>query len=155
MHSAISLWNSQRKKPILTRTNAHGVSTKVKINGIESCTSTEVECGWITALECYSFTDLFVSGSADGYVKLWKISESKKSFSLLNCIPGIIGFVNSLRFFEIAVKSSDDSNIINKKIKGDINLCLAICTGTEHKFGRWYKFPEAKNEVKVINFGVV
>lgn len=84
---AISLWNTQRKKPIFTRLNAHGAGSKFRINGeVSQSEQTEEGCSWITALAAVPYTDLFASGSADGFIKLWKLSDSKKSFVLLNSV---------------------------------------------------------------------
>ena len=123
----ISLWNVTRKKPIFTKFNAHGTSS--------SSSADSGECCWVTALSCVAHSDLFASGSGDGFVKLWKLSDSKKSFSLLLSWP-VEGFVNSLQFFYI-------SNI----------LYLAIGIGQEHRLGRWWRYKNAKNHVKVIRLG--
>lgn len=90
-----------RKKPVYTKLNAHGSHSRIKCNNEDlkqtafqeetnqNCDST---CGWITSLAALPYSDLFASGSGDGYVRLWKLSETKKSFVILNCIPAVIIF---------------------------------------------------------------
>ncbi|TPX61901.1 hypothetical protein PhCBS80983_g00876 [Powellomyces hirtus] len=56
-------------------------------------------CGGITSLAAVRYSDLFASGSADGYIRLWKIDASKRRFQMVACIP-MPGFINSLTFFE-------------------------------------------------------
>ena len=63
-NGSLSLWNMNRKKPLYTKANAHE-------NGV---------CNWITALQAVPYSDVFASGSGDGWVRLWKISETKRSF---------------------------------------------------------------------------
>lgn len=105
-----------------------------------------IYCNWITSLASVPYSDLFASGSADGFVRLWKISSDKKSFEALFKI-GIVcflpneqhGFINSLEFFNAP------------ESEGDSGLYLAAGVGQEHKFGRWYKDKKAKNCVKVMH----
>jgi ribosomal RNA-processing protein 9 len=95
---AISLWNLSKKKPLFTKLHCHGPNSRARVNGndfvVEDCASDS--CNWISALGVLSYSDMFASGSADGYVKLWKISESKTSFTLLNSIPAV-SLTNAVR----------------------------------------------------------
>ncbi|KAJ3145885.1 pre-rRNA processing protein [Geranomyces michiganensis] len=59
----------------------------------------EGRSGGITALAAVKYTDMFASGSADGYLRLWKVDSGKKRFQMIACIP-MPGFINSLAFFE-------------------------------------------------------
>lgn len=83
---------------------------------------------------------MFASGSADGFIRLWKLSESKKSFTLINSIP-VVGFVNSMSFFNS--KSVDDK----------MHLCLGIAVGQEHRLGRWWRIKDSNNEARVYELG--
>ena len=87
---AISLWNVMKKKPLFTRTKAHGLNSRVVENGVEKHVTDIVQdaCNWITSLAAMPYTDLFASGSCDGFIRLWKVSDSKvgarKVFPLQN-----------------------------------------------------------------------
>ncbi|KAJ3184677.1 pre-rRNA processing protein [Geranomyces variabilis] len=125
---AISLWNVNRKKPLFTKLRAHGVASRTMTpiltfaegggggGGGETTTTTtttttadavvvvseaemEGRCGGITALAAVKYTDMFASGSADGFLRLWKVDAGKKRFTMIACIP-MPGFINSLAFFE-------------------------------------------------------
>ncbi|KAI8923192.1 WD40-repeat-containing domain protein [Entophlyctis helioformis] len=179
---ALSLWNVMRKKPLFTRLKAHGPAARVLVNGHESPSTAAGAagadgCAWITALACVPFSDLFASGSADGHVRLWKISDTKKSFSLLNCIP-VTGFVNSLSFFEAPLATAAANETLTRgedaaslgaaetsavvaRIKAKERakrafegvpkvVHLAMGTGQEHRLGRWWRMKEAKNQVVVV-----
>ena len=68
----------------------------------------------------------------------------KKSFVSLNAIP-VHGFVNAMQFFVVPANGE------NIRDKGSIKL--AVATGQEHRLGRWWHVPTARNEVSVISFG--
>ena len=74
---AISLWNTRRKKPLVTVHSAHQGQRP------------------IGALAALPYTDLVASGSADGQLHLWRAAPNS---SELTCIQSIKldGFINSL-----------------------------------------------------------
>lgn len=164
LYSAISLWNAGKKKPLYTRLNAHGHGSRVLENEVDSKnTSGEDSCNWITAISVLQHSDLFATGSGDGYVKLWKISETKKSFSLINSIP-VSGFVNSICLFEapnaaVDIVTAKNSGIVERikskeiglqklnNAKKCVNLALAI--GQEHRLGRWWCIKGLKSHIRV------
>ncbi len=177
---AISLWTINKKKPLFTKLKAHGPGSLILINGEESVVeqeayefnpSDDTMCPWISSLASVRYTDMFASGSADGYIRLWKLSESKKSFSLLNCIPAA-GFVNSLVFFEApnlnytapqetqdSLKKSTAKRILDQskmqKMLGSVpqELYLGVAIGQEHRMGRWWRKKQVKNQVIVCALG--
>ncbi|XP_058790243.1 U3 small nucleolar RNA-interacting protein 2 isoform X2 [Phymastichus coffea] len=85
---------------------------------------------WISSVTALLNTDLVASGSRNGIIKLWKCGESFKSIHPLFEIK-IIGFINSLAF-------TSDGNF------------LIAGVGQEHRLGRWWRIPEAKNSVVII-----
>lgn len=127
--SSISLWDNQRKKPVFTYNEAHGTFT----NGSEYSLQTEAAYP-ITALASLRYSDLFVSGSHDGYVRFWKISSDNKQFEPIGSIP-VQGFINSLE-----IKTVFPSN----------RTLLIVGVGQEPRYGRWMRLKKAKNCIKVI-----
>ncbi|KAJ3331683.1 pre-rRNA processing protein [Blyttiomyces sp. JEL0837] len=175
-NGAISLWNLGRKKPIYTRLRAHGPEN---IEGGNEFMLPSNVCRWIVSLATLRYSDIFASGSCDGFVRLWKLSGDKKSFTPLNKIP-MVGFINSLQFFEAPPLPENLDEILGQKEGTESEetfalntaagrraaafkamatpkqakaLYLAIATGQEHRLGRWWKVNEAKNEVKVVTLG--
>ncbi|KAI8619927.1 WD40-repeat-containing domain protein [Chytriomyces sp. MP71] len=178
-NGAISLWTATKKKPIFTKPEAHGpVPTRP-----ENDTVSAAPCHWITALAVVRYSDLFASGSCDGFVRLWQVSGDKKYFSPVLAVP-IMGFVNSLRFFkaplleaggeetmadvetERQVEGVDSLNVgmakkralarkavADKASKPKDVLYLAVATGQEHRLGRWWRCKDARNQLKVITLG--
>jgi len=113
---SICLWGLQKKKPLYTVFKAHGFGDSVP--------------NWITSIAPLVNTDIFASGSQDGHIRLWKVSENYKKITPLSSVA-VPGFVNSLEFNQ----------------KGDT---LVAAVGQEHRLGRWWRRKEAKNQVVVI-----
>jgi len=111
----IQMWHFQKKKPTFCVPLAHGKKG--------------VNCNWITAIAAVKFGDLIATGSCDGNIKLWQVKDNKIIF--MKDIPGIVGFVNSLKF----------------SASGKF---LVAGIGQEPSLGRWSKIKEAKNGVSVI-----
>jgi ribosomal RNA-processing protein 9 len=72
----LALWHIGRKRPLYTKPVAHGIDEE------SGCDRPR----WITAVAALPYTDLFASGSWDGNVKLWQLSDDKRSFSLYTTI---------------------------------------------------------------------
>ncbi|WFD34171.1 pre-rRNA processing protein [Malassezia cuniculi] len=90
----ISLWSAQKKKPIYTKTAAHGFD--------ESREGPLPR--YITSIACLPYGDVFATGSWDGKIRLWALNEQLTSFSFLHTIdaPGV---VNSLQLITPAIES--------------------------------------------------
>lgn len=123
------MWDIGRKKPIYSHPQAHGVETTRTSSDIEIKTPF-----YITALAALQYSDLFVSGSWDGFVRLWKISADNKSFSLVGQIP-VDGVVNSIQ-----IKTMLSSN----------RTLLVVGVGQELRTGRWLRLKHTKNCTKII-----
>lgn len=63
-------------------------------------------------------------------MRLWQCGESFKSLTLLFEV-NIVGFINAMAF------TPDGKNLI-------------VGVGQEHKSGRWWRIPEAKNRLVII-----
>lgn len=85
---------------------------------------------WISSIATLLNTDLVASGSRNGTVKLWQCNEHFKSLNPLFEI-NLIGFINSLVF------TPDGSHLI-------------AGIGQEHRLGRWWRVPEAKNSIVIV-----
>lgn len=111
---AISLWNTRKKKPLNTVQAAHEGNRP------------------IGALSCYPYTDLLASGSADGYLRIWRAAPSSNELTCIRSIP-LPGFINSLAW-------SEDGKV------------LAVAVGKEPRLGRWETEKSAKNQLHIFNF---
>jgi ribosomal RNA-processing protein 9 len=85
----ISLWNVNKKKAVFSMPLAHGFHTQpLDYSSGEPTPSGGVETPyWITSLASLRYSDMFVSGSWDGTVRVWQIGKNMKNFSLVSVIP--------------------------------------------------------------------
>ena len=115
---AVSLWKDTQKKPISTIVSAHGDDHGVPC--------------WITSTTAVKVSDLALTGSYDGFVRLWKVNATdshSKSLQNVSKIP-IEGFVNDL-----AVSQS--------------SKVIVAGMGQEHRLGRWWHKKGNLNKVIV------
>lgn len=121
---------------------------------------------WIVSLACLPYSDIIASGSWDGSIRLWKISEDMRSFSALSNVIPASGFVNSLQLLQLPASRTKalalaEAGLINgkrakaaaeaKEAKKGVVLVAAL--GQEHKFGRWQRITEATNQAIVVVVG--
>ncbi|EGE77207.1 small nucleolar ribonucleoprotein complex subunit [Blastomyces dermatitidis ATCC 18188] len=86
---AISLWSIHKKKPVYTVHQAHGVDPVPPLDELSSEIDPIVAKNntrnmspnprWITALTTLPGTDIVLSGSWDGWIRAWKISDDKRT----------------------------------------------------------------------------
>ncbi|KAG8999140.1 pre-rRNA processing protein [Tulasnella sp. JGI-2019a] len=106
---SIRLWFIQKKKAVFTQALAHGLH-EVHSN-TEGVVSTP---RWISSLAAMRYSDVFVSGSWDGCVRLWRLDESNKSFSAIGTLPAP-GFINSLQMISPPPGSLDPAAWVHRK----------------------------------------
>lgn len=84
-NGSIALWSTQKKKPLFVVPRAHGIESPLdprQASGEEHPDPARVvpppQPRWITALKAIPYSDVILSGSWDGYVRVWRLSEDKK-----------------------------------------------------------------------------
>ncbi|KAJ5281595.1 hypothetical protein N7478_006967 [Penicillium angulare] len=85
---SISLWSVHKKKPLYTIALAHGTDPIPPLDELSPEVSAETAAHnsrhlrprprWITALTTLPGTDVVLSGSWDGWIRAWRISEDKR-----------------------------------------------------------------------------
>jgi len=155
-NGALCLWNLQKKKPVFTVPLAHGLDPP--LNPEEASAEQDPDPKvpgpplprWITALATVPYSDLILSGSWDGELRVWRISADKKRIESVGVVgaptpphpedaitvvaahsdsapenqPTIRGIINDIAVFERGDRGKD-------------GLCVVVAVGTEHRFGRW------------------
>lgn len=83
-NGSIALWSLQKKKPLYVLPQAHGIEPAIpllKASGEKDPDPAVIpppQPRWITALKTIPYSDIILSGSWDGYVRVWKLSEDKR-----------------------------------------------------------------------------
>ncbi|CRG87982.1 putative WD repeat-containing protein C2E1P5,05 [Talaromyces islandicus] len=90
---ALSLWSVHKKKPLHTIQLAHGLDPIPPLDQLSPEVDTETAAHnarfmrpmprWITALTAVPGTDIVLSGSWDGWIRAWQVSEDKRFLSAL------------------------------------------------------------------------
>lgn len=147
-NGAICLWSATKKKPVYIETIAHGVDPPLEpyeASAEEHPSSKVVPAPaprWITALKTIPYSDVILSGSWDGCVRVWQLSEDKKKIDLVGTLGSdepldpsaqaahglrpIVGIINDIAVFERGERGAD-------------GLCVVAAVGNEHRLGRWKK----------------
>ncbi|TQS37716.1 hypothetical protein Golomagni_01798 [Golovinomyces magnicellulatus] len=175
-NGSISLWVIHKKKPIFTMPLCHGTEPPLSCDEASaeinpsSKIIPEPQPRWITALATIPYSDVVLSGSWDGVLRVWKVSEDKKKLEA-------VGIIDSVTPDDANTRNSldclDQSNLQDNKtktgnIKGLINdisvfergdrgrdgVCIIAAVGKENKMGRWQKIG-AKNGAIVFEIPYV
>jgi ribosomal RNA-processing protein 9 len=97
-NGSISLWSIHKKKPLYTIPHAHGLDPIPSLE--EHSPETDRQTAesnarflrrmprWITALTTVPGTDIVLSGSWDGWIRAWKVSDDKRTIHPLGPVSG-------------------------------------------------------------------
>jgi ribosomal RNA-processing protein 9 len=103
-NGSLALWSLQKKKPVFVLPHAHGIEPALppeKSSGEidpDPAVVPPPQPRWITALRTIPYSDIILSGSWDGYVRVWKLSEDKRRLERV----GVLG-----------ATSDEDGNIMS------------------------------------------
>uniref|UniRef100_A0A2M4BN84 Putative u3 snornp-associated protein n=1 Tax=Anopheles marajoara TaxID=58244 RepID=A0A2M4BN84_9DIPT len=121
IEGSVCLWSSGKKKPLRRLPLAHGQQDEGHPN-------------WISAVGVLPNSDLVASGSCDGFVRVWRLTERRRSIEPLLEVP-VDGFVNAIEF-------THDGRF------------LIVAVGQEHRLGRWWTLRNARNRVLVVPLSI-
>lgn len=176
-NGSIALWNIHKKKAVHVYPLAHGLDDPLPLEDISSEeVPEEKERGkpmarWVTALQAIPFSDIFVSGSWDGYVRIWKVSKDKRRIEPLGRVgcsgmSDVVAGAEDLTMEDLRKEAeaaealtNGDSHVDEGRIHGTINdlaivdvgerakhgVVVLAAVGKEHRLGRWQEDKEAKN----------
>ncbi|RLM01028.1 hypothetical protein CFD26_108683 [Aspergillus turcosus] len=95
---SISLWSIHKKKPLHTIQCAHGLDPLPPLDELSAEVDEKLADSnsrflrrmprWITALATVPGTDIVLSGSWDGFIRAWKISEDKRIIIPIGTVGG-------------------------------------------------------------------
>ncbi|KAL9944197.1 pre-rRNA processing protein [Verticillium nonalfalfae] len=153
---ALSLWSVTKKKPMHMIPMAHGLEKRL----LPTEASAEKAPGddivpppqprWITALRTIPYTDIVLSGSWDGYVRVWKLSDDKRKLEPCGVLSGGKGLPVSAADSDVDMDTEpaqqdgflirgiiNDIAIFERGEKAKDGLCVVVAAGKEHRLGRW------------------
>ena len=161
-NGSLSLWSLQKKKPVFTVPLAHGLDPELKLEDVSadrvpdlnSITIPDQQPRWITALATVPLSDIVISGSWDGHVRVWQISKDKKRLERVGVVGGNDDPEQTARAVEgdIAMDSEDiaktqqgskiegiinDLSVFERGERGKEGLTIVVAVGTDHRLGAW------------------
>lgn len=171
---ALSLFSLHKKKPLHIIPLAHGFDpalsstlSSAEIDAAERETQAQPTARWITALAGIPGCDLFVTGSWDGCIRVWRVSADDKKIESVGVLgEGVAatkiffgdddevaaeGVNNQLPTPEPSIATTTSNNETSGTIRGIINdlsvfslgerssggICIVAGVGTETRLGRW------------------
>lgn len=139
-NGSLSLWTLHKKKPVFTVHVAHGLDPPLAPEeaSAEQVPNPEVPAKpqprWITALATVPYSDLVLSGSWDGCVRVWKVGKEKKRIETV----GVLGRLEEGGGAEGEVRGVvNDIGVFERGERGKGGICVVVGVGTEHRLGRW------------------
>ncbi|MCJ1404690.1 pre-rRNA processing protein, partial [Xylographa trunciseda] len=177
-NGSLALWTMHKKKPVFTLPLAHGLDPPLKPEEAyaeqhpDPKVPSPPQPRWITALATVPYSDLIVSGSWDGWIRVWRVSADKRRIEAVDTVgrAQIIGKEADVVTGDATEAEREEGSGSNGKavegeqnVKGVINdisifergergkdgLCIVAALGTEHRFGRWKKV-QGKNGAVVF-----
>jgi ribosomal RNA-processing protein 9 len=151
-NGSISLWSVHRKKPVHTVYLAHGLDPQLRPEEASAEEKPDMDVPgrpmprWITALATIPLADLVLSGSWDGYVRAWRVSDDRRR--LERC--GIVGQIDDEEIEagdtqpaesreQIAKGVINDISVLERGDKGKGGICVVAAVGKEHRLAKWKK----------------
>ncbi|KAA6415722.1 MAG: WD40 repeat protein [Lasallia pustulata] len=159
-NGALSLWNIHKKKPVFTVPLAHGLDPALTPEeAFSDKQPTQDVPGkpqprWITALATVPYSDLILSGSWDGWVRVWKVVADKRRVEAVGRVGRVgggraDGHVSNAELDGAEQEPADegmsvrgvvnDISVFERGERGEDGLCVVVAVGTEHRLGRWKK----------------
>jgi ribosomal RNA-processing protein 9 len=188
-NGSLSLWSVQRKKPVFTVPLAHGTDEPLTL---DEAYAEEASSGvlkdkerpgrrkprWITAIATIPLADVVVTGSWDGWVRVWRVTKDRRRIEAV----GVIGNESFLTTTALTNGSLTNGHFPPppssegkaKPVKGVITslalversektqvgtsttatgLCVVASVSKKHRLGKWDVIPAG--DVKGVKNGAV
>lgn len=145
----VALWSLAKKKALFTKRLTHGLQPEIPYSKASSEASVEVASQqipprqpyWITAIHGVPFSDIFITGSFNGVVKIWKLDQQGlRSFELIGEIEDVKGCVVKIESVEVPEAKK---------------LMVFVLISKEPRFGRWLgKIEGGRNGLVSFSFDI-
>ncbi|GKT84688.1 LOW QUALITY PROTEIN: WD G-beta repeat containing protein [Colletotrichum tofieldiae] len=148
-NGSLALWSVTKKKPLHIFPMAHGLEQALRPDEASADHNPDPSVvpppqpRWITALKTIPYSDVILSGSWDGCIRVWRLSEDKRKIEEAGVLTseaeqaskaakgksedaagGLKGVINDIAIFERGDRGQD-------------GVCVVAAVGKEHRLGRW------------------
>lgn len=179
-NGSLSLWSLNKKKPIFTIPLAHGLDPAMKPEEVsaekvfDTTHVPERTPRWITALAAVPYSDVVVSGSWDGEVRVWRVSGDKKRLEAFGAVGRGVDGVGRVILADGEKERAEeetsirgvinDLSVFERGDRGKDGICIVAAVGTEHRLGRWktmkgrngavvFEVPKVQQSTDVVGAG--
>ncbi|KAI0977329.1 WD40-repeat-containing domain protein [Xylaria arbuscula] len=152
-NGCISLWTLSKKKPLDTIVRAHGLEDPLppSVASSEENPSSKVvpppQPRGITSLRALPYSDLILSGSTDGFIRVWRFNEKEKKLESIGILGqpsehnATNGLINEISTDAMDISNEDERDNLNNdtttnaintelyQIKGVVNDIAIISRG--------------------------
>lgn len=142
----VSLWSLAKKKSLFGKRIAHGLEPQIQSSLASAETSLNAASAqipkpqpyWISTIHAVPYSDIFLTGSYNGEVKIWRLDDHLRTFECIGHIGGINGCIVGIESIEV-----------------DKRLVFYVLVSKEHKLGRWLgKIEGARNALVLFAFDI-
>ncbi|KOS18456.1 putative WD repeat-containing protein [Escovopsis weberi] len=155
-NGSLALWSVSKKKPVFVEPLAHGLDPPLKPSDVSADDNPSPDAipaplpRWITALRTIPYSDIILSGSWDGHVRVWRLSEDKRRLELAAVLGGHPSPSTSDELDDAPRKKSivgviNDISVFERGDRGMDGLCVVAAVASEHRLGRWTASKAARN----------
>lgn len=173
-NGSLSLWNIHKKKPVFVLPLAHGLDPPLPLDEVsaelhpDQTAIGKPTARWITALRAIPFSDTFVTGSWDGYIRAWRITPDKRRIEALGrvgCVEASIeeslrdAGLSSSSISRSALQALEEGSSKYGEAAGVVNdlaiadagerasdgIIIVAAMGKSHRMGRWMESKDGKN----------
>ncbi|KAK1770335.1 WD domain, G-beta repeat-containing protein [Phialemonium atrogriseum] len=174
-NGALALWGIHKKKPLHIIPRAHGIEPPLRPDQASADVSPDPSVipppqpRWITALRTLPYSDVVLSGSWDGCVRVWRLSSDKRKLEAVGVLgrggapgpdpaeattngttdqeaPPPTNINNSSSNNGFAIRGIvNDISVAERGDRGKDGLCVVVAVGREHRLGRWTVFKGGRN----------
>lgn len=167
-NGALSLWSTQRKKPVFTVPLAHGSDPPIPpeemsadVDAAENGIKAPRLPRYITALAAVPFSDLIVSASWEGWIRVWRIGPEKRTIESLGTVgrvastkdvevtPGVNGASVQTKGIRLVDGIVNGLSVCERGERGKEGLCIVAAVGKTPRLGRWMK-QDVNNGIAVF-----
>ncbi|CAD6499417.1 BgTH12-03533 [Blumeria graminis f. sp. triticale] len=159
-NGSLSLWATHKKKPLFTLQTCHGVEPLLAPEDVSAektptpNTIPEPQPRWITALTAIPYSDVVLSGSWDGSLRVWRVSDDKKKLEPMGTVygqppddsstlPGLLEDKAHTKKNENSVNEVrgiiNDISVFERGERGKDGVCIIAAVGKQNRLGRWQK----------------
>ncbi len=125
----VHVWSADSGKPIASALSPHGANR------------------WISALGCVRNSDFILSGSSDGFLRTWRLTNGSRA-AAASKTGAVKRKAGGNRWTLEEGQTISMPGVINQICESNNFFVCAV--GQEHRLGRWERVKDAKHGINIV-----